>query len=208
MDGLLLLPSQPEFPDALLFRVRSLEELSHFEIGLPIRPADWPLYRPLCQESPGTNELQEEEQEALQETSPEQPLAVRQKRVRILLADDHETVRTGVRIILGARKEYDIIEAANGADALAEVERKRPDLIILDLTMPGLDGFTVAQEVRKHSPSIPILFFSMHQLSPALLSLAKSRQVQGFVCKSESGLVLLRAVETLLAKKEFFPSET
>ena len=126
--------------------------------------------------------------------------------VRILLADDHETVRRGVRVILAARKEYNLVEVASGEEAIASARQEPPDLVILDLTMPSLDGFTAAQEIRKFLPHVPILFFSMHQQSPALLALAKARNVQGFVCKAESGGVLLKAVEALLAKKEFFPS--
>jgi DNA-binding NarL/FixJ family response regulator len=125
--------------------------------------------------------------------------------VRILLADDHETVRRGVRVILAARKEYTLVEVTNGEEAVAAARGRAPDLVILDLTMPSLDGFTAAQEIRKFLPHVPILFFSMHQQSPALLALAKARNVQGFVCKAESGGVLLKAVEALLAKKDFFP---
>jgi CheY-like chemotaxis protein len=128
--------------------------------------------------------------------------------VRILLADDHETVRRGVRVILAARKEYSLVEVANGEEAIAAARNEAPDLVILDLTMPSLDGFTAAQEIRKFLPHVPILFFSMHQHSPALLALAKARNVQGFVCKAESGGVLLKAVEALLAKNEFFPAES
>ena len=125
---------------------------------------------------------------------------------RILLADDHETVRRGVRAILATRKDYELVDVSNGADAVIEAHRKAPDLVILDLTMPALDGFTAAQEIRKFLPTVPILFFSMHQQTDALLSLAKARNVQGFVCKTEPGSVLLQDVEALLAKKEFFPA--
>lgn len=136
---------------------------------------------------------------------PIEPLRSPDGPVRILLADDHETVRRGVRVILAARKEYNLVEVASGEEAIASARHEPPDLVILDLTMPSLDGFTAAQEIRKFLPHVPILFFSMHQQSPALLALAKARNVQGFVCKAESGGVLLKAVEALLAKKEFFP---
>jgi len=171
------------------------------------RAVSQPIWLPHRFRQDGIGELKAQAASEVLEGPLPQPVEVKSKRIRILLADDHETVRTGVRIILGVRKEYDIVEVANGADALAEIGRSTPDLVILDLTMPGLDGFTVAQEIRKRSPQLPILFFSMHQLSPALLSLARSRQVQGFVCKSESGAVLAQAVEAVLANKEFFPSE-
>ena len=133
------------------------------------------------------------------------PLRATSTTARILLADDHETVRRGVRAILAIRKEYELVDVANGADAVIEARANPPDLVILDLTMPALDGFTAAQEIRKFLPNVPILFFSMHQQTDALLSLTRARNVQGFVCKTEPGSVLLAAVEALLTKKDFFP---
>lgn len=201
MDGALFAPSVPLQTGPGAFRFLPYEDFTPHELNCAIR---LPYHlRQNC-----IDELEAKVAEEVSESSPHGFADVKTRPVRILLADDHETVRTGVRVILNARKGYEIIEAANGAEALAEVQRASPDLVILDLTMPGLDGFTVAQEIRKAFPELPILFFSMHQLSPALLALAKSRQVQGFVCKSESGAVLLEAVDALLAKREFFPTET
>ena len=201
MDGALFAPPVPLQTGPGVFDFLPHEDFTPYELNHPIWLPDH--LRRHC-----IDELKAKVAEEVIEPSPQGLVDAKTGRVRILLADDHETVRTGVRVILSARKEYEIIEAGNGAEALAEVQRASPDLVILDLTMPGLDGFTVAQEIRKAFPELPILFFSMHQLSPALLALAKSRQVQGFVCKSESGAVLLKAVDALLAKKEFFPSET
>jgi len=136
---------------------------------------------------------------------PHVPVRTARTTARILLADDHETVRRGVRAMLATRKDYELIDVANGADAVLEARTNPPDLVILDLTMPALDGFSAAHEIRKFLPNVPILFFSMHQQTDALLSLTRARNVQGFVCKTEPGSVLLAAVEALLAKKEFFP---
>ena len=200
MDGALFASMVPLQRGPGIFAFLTLEDFAQCELN-------GPTCLPYQVRQACLDELKAKVAEEMIESSPQRPVDTKPQRVKILLADDHETVRTGVRVILKARTEYEIIEVSNGADALIEVQRANFDLVILDLTMPGLDGFTVAQEIRKHLPQLPILFFSMHQLSPALLSLARSRQVQGFVCKSESGAVLLTAVDALLAKKDFFPSE-
>ena len=125
--------------------------------------------------------------------------------MRILIVDDHEAVRAGVRVILSSREGLEVCgEAANGRDAVAKARQLMPDLVILDVTMPVLDGFSAAREIHKLLPTVAILLLSMHE-SPNMLNIARSSGAQGYVAKSEGAAVLLRAVDAVAHSKTFFP---
>jgi len=124
--------------------------------------------------------------------------------VRILVADDHETVRKGIVMILSSSILIgECGEAANGLEAIEKAQELEPDLIILDITMPKLGGFEAAREIRKLFPRMPILFLSMHEGRHVVES-AKSIPVQGFVMKNQVGQTLLDAVGALLSGQTFF----
>jgi DNA-binding NarL/FixJ family response regulator len=123
---------------------------------------------------------------------------------RILIADDHETVRKGVRSILESRKDVEkCYEASNGEEAVRDALELKPDLIILDLSMPGLDGLAAGKEIRKLLPNIPILMLSMHA-GDGIVREAQKAGLHGFVSKGDAGQVLLRAVDALLKGQTFF----
>jgi two-component system response regulator NreC len=125
--------------------------------------------------------------------------------LRILIVDDHEAVRAGVRVILSSREGLEVCgEAANGREAVAKARQLMPDLVILDVTMPVLDGFSAAREIHKLLPDVAILLLSMHE-SPNMLNIAKSSGASGYVAKSEGAAVLLRAVDAVAHSKTFFP---
>src|ERR1700675_3209926 len=84
--------------------------------------------------------------------------------LRILVADDYESVRKGVCVILGTRGDIEVCgEASNGQEAIDKAQELKPDLIILDITMPVVNGIDGAEAIRKTMPHVPILFLSMHQ---------------------------------------------
>ena len=123
---------------------------------------------------------------------------------RILIADDHETVRKGVRSILESRKDIGkCYEASNGEEAVHDALELKPDLIILDLSMPVLDGLGAGKQIRKLLPDIPILMLSMHE-GESIVREAQKAGLHGFVSKSDVGPVLLQAVDTLLRGQTFF----
>jgi len=125
--------------------------------------------------------------------------------LRILVADDHEAVRKGVCAILSSRADVEICgEAENGKDAIEKAIALKPELIILDITMPVLSGFEAAREIRKTLPDVAILILSMHE-SNQLIEEAKKIGVQGYVTKTQVGATLLQAVDTVLRKETFFP---
>jgi YesN/AraC family two-component response regulator len=68
---------------------------------------------------------------------------------RILIADDHEMIRRGVRSVLESRRDVDVCEAQNGAEAVEKTKEMNPDLVILDVSMPVLDGFTAARQIKR-----------------------------------------------------------
>jgi two-component system nitrate/nitrite response regulator NarL len=123
-----------------------------------------------------------------------------------LIVDDHEAVRKGVRAILRSSPDLEVCgEAINGEDAVAKAQELKPDLIILDITMPVLDGFGAAKKIRNCMSDVPILFYSMND-GKALMESAKAIGANGFVTKSEPAVVLLKAVGALSKKQTFFPA--
>ena len=110
--------------------------------------------------------------------------------------------------ILGSRVDVEVCgEAENGKEAIEKAKALKPDLIILDITMPVLSGFDAAREIRKTLPHVPILILSMHE-SNQLVEEAKKIGVQGFVTKTQVGSTLLLGVDTLLRNQTFFPERT
>jgi DNA-binding NarL/FixJ family response regulator len=128
-----------------------------------------------------------------------------QMAVRILIVDDHEVVREGVRsIITRARPQWEICgEATNGQEAIDTATRLRPDIILLDITMPVLSGLDAATRISRLGLPSQILIFTMHE-SGELANDARRVGARGYVTKSDAGRHLVRAIETLLAGGTFF----
>lgn len=127
--------------------------------------------------------------------------------MRILVADDHEAVRKGVCAILSSRGDIEICgEATNGREAVDKTIELKPDLVILDLTMPVLSGVEAVREIRMHLPSVPILVLSMHE-SKQVIEDIRALGVQGYVTKSEASTTLLLAVDSVLRNETFFPEQ-
>jgi DNA-binding NarL/FixJ family response regulator len=127
--------------------------------------------------------------------------------MRILIADDHEIVRKGVRTILESRKNTSVCgEAANGEEAVRKAAELRPDLIILDHSMPILDGLGATSQIREILPETPILILSMHE-GLLLKDAMKLVGAQGFVPKAECANRLLEGVEALMRGETFFKAD-
>ena len=125
--------------------------------------------------------------------------------MRILIVDDHEALRAGVRSVLESRGLEVCGEAADGQEALAKALQLRPDLVILDITMPVLDGFSAAREIHKRLPGVGILLLSMHE-SASMVNVAKSSGARGYVAKSEGIARILKAVDAIADNRTFFPN--
>jgi len=123
----------------------------------------------------------------------------------IVIVDDHEVIRQGVRAIVGkARPEWRIVgEAANGKDAIAVVARLRPNVVVMDVSMPEMNGLEAAAEILKNGSGSAILIFSMHE-SEHFVEEVRRTGVHGCVQKSQAGRDLIRAIEIVTAGGTFF----
>jgi DNA-binding NarL/FixJ family response regulator len=128
--------------------------------------------------------------------------------IRILLVDDHDVVRQGLRTILRARPEWEICgEAANGKEALEAAQALRPDIIVLDITMPIMSGLEATEELQKLDLGTRVLIFTMHD-SKSLVRALKKAGAQGYVLKAHAARDLIRAIEKLLEGDTFFGPDT
>jgi DNA-binding NarL/FixJ family response regulator len=123
----------------------------------------------------------------------------------IVIVDDHEVIRQGVRaIVQKARPEWRIVgEAANGRDAVVVVARLMPDVVVMDVSMPEMNGLEAAAEILKNGSGRAILIFSMHE-SEHFVDEVRRTGVHGCVQKSQAGRDLIRAIEIVTAGGTFF----
>ena len=128
------------------------------------------------------------------------------KTVRILIADDHDLMRRGVRTLLEPHPGWEICgEATTGREAVAKAEQLKPSIVILDISMPDLNGVDAAKRIKKVSPDTEVLIFSAHY-SDQLIREILEAGVRGYIVKSDSDRDLVIAVESLSKKKPFFTS--
>src|ERR1700752_4724122 len=129
------------------------------------------------------------------------------KSVRILVADDHDVVRRGVRTLLEIRPGWKVCaEAANGREAIAKARQLKPDVVVLDATLPDCSGTEVLREIRQALPDTEVLILTMDQ-SPGLMRELLRAGARGYVFKSDVGSDLVTAVEALSQHRQFFTSE-
>jgi DNA-binding NarL/FixJ family response regulator len=127
--------------------------------------------------------------------------------VRILIADDHELIRRGLVSALADRTDWSIVaEACNGRQACELAARLTPDIAVLDLTMPELNGLDATREIRVRAPKTRILIVTAHE-SEQLIREVLDAGAMGYVLKSDAGQVLVQAVEALLDERPFFTSK-
>jgi DNA-binding NarL/FixJ family response regulator len=135
------------------------------------------------------------------------PRAVPSHILRILIADDQEAIQKRVRSILVSHSGLEVCaDASNGREAVEKALELKPDLIILDITMPELNGLDAARMIKRFSPEVPIIILSVHK-SRQLMDEAQKIDVQGYVTKADASQDLIRAVDAVLQKQTFFPSK-
>ena len=131
----------------------------------------------------------------------------RPRAARFVIADDHEMVRRGVVATLADVPNWTIVaQADNGRDAVQLVEAHRPDVAILDLSMPELNGLDATRRILAARPETCILILTGHE-SEQLVREVLSAGARGYVLKSDAGRTLVRAVEALLEGQTFFTSK-
>jgi DNA-binding NarL/FixJ family response regulator len=125
------------------------------------------------------------------------------KPVRILIADDHEIVRHGVRTILERHAGWVVCcEATTGREAVAKAVEFRPDVVVLDLSMTGLNGLEATRQIRRLVPA-KILILTVHD-ADQLVTEVLDAGAHGYIMKTDAGRTLVAAIQALISGKEFF----
>lgn len=123
---------------------------------------------------------------------------------RILIADDHEIVRRGLRAIVSGQPDWEVVsEVLTGRKAVEEARRLRPDLVIMDISMPELNGLDATRQILKELPSVEILILTMNeseQMAREVLNVG----ARGYMLKSDAGRDLVAALEAMRNHKPYF----
>jgi DNA-binding NarL/FixJ family response regulator len=127
--------------------------------------------------------------------------------VRILLADDHVVVRRGLRALLETRQDFAVCaEAAEGREAVDLALKHKPDVAVLDVSLPVLNGIEAARQIRRGSPGTEVLIFTMHD-SDELITEVLHAGARGYLLKSETDEQIINAVTALTRHKPYFSSQ-
>lgn len=123
---------------------------------------------------------------------------------RILIVDDHDIVRRGLRVLIETRADFEICgEAADGREAVKLARSGKPDVVLMDITMPLLNGLDAARQIRRAVPTSAILILSMHE-SEDVIGDVIDVGAHGFLCKSDAGRDLLAAIDAVREGRTFF----
>ena len=130
------------------------------------------------------------------------------KKTRILLVDDHQVVRRGVAgLIADARSDWEVCgEASTGSEALTVAAALKPDIIVMDISMPDMNGLEATREILKDSPGTEVLILSMHE-SDQMVYDVLGAGARGYILKRDAGTNLIEALEALRQHKLFFTSQ-
>ena len=124
--------------------------------------------------------------------------------VRILLADDHTVMRSGLRVLLERHQPFLVVaEAANGREALELTETHRPDVAVLDIAMPGLNGIDASSQIVARHPKTAVIILSMHSDESYVLRALKAG-ARGYLLKDAPEADLIRAIESVHEGKAYF----
>jgi len=126
---------------------------------------------------------------------------------RILVADDHEVVRRGLCALLQAQPDWEVCgEAGDGREALEKTQKLKPDVVILDIGMPSLNGLEATRQILKSNPHTKILILTLHD-SDQVVREVLNAGARGFLLKSDAARDLVAAVEALRRDKTYFTSK-
>jgi DNA-binding NarL/FixJ family response regulator len=125
------------------------------------------------------------------------------KKIRILLTDDHAVLRAGIRALLEAQPDLEVIgEAGDGQAAVQRARELQPDVVVMDIGMPGLDGLAATRQILASNPKIRILFLTQHENKEYILPALKLGAA-GYVLKRAEGDELITAIRTVYAGGTF-----
>jgi len=127
--------------------------------------------------------------------------------VRVLVADDHEVVLEGVRALLAREPGFEVCSvASNGRDAIASAQRTKPDVVVLDMTMPDLDGLSVIRQIKRVLPDTEVVVYSAHS-SEETIEEAFEAGAKSYIGKGDAGRDLIDAIRSVAKHKPFFTPE-
>jgi DNA-binding NarL/FixJ family response regulator len=130
-----------------------------------------------------------------------------QEPLRILVADDHEMIRKGLRSLINPREDWHLCgEATNGREAVEMARQLRPNVIIMDVTMPELNGLDATRQILRELPDCRVLILTMHE-SEQLIHEVLAAGASGYVLKSDAGNLVVAALESLSRHQPFFTSK-
>jgi len=129
------------------------------------------------------------------------------KKIKILVADDHPVVRKGLQSCLGRQDRLKIVgEASDGDEALKKTRELSPDVVLMDISMPGMNGLAVTEVLRKDHPDVKVLVLSVHNNRDYIFRIIQAG-AHGFISKEAPPDELLRAIESVYAGEPFFSPE-
>ena len=129
------------------------------------------------------------------------------KSLRILLADDHELLRQGLRTLIEDQSGWQVCgEATTGREAVTKARELKPDIVVMDFTMPELNGMEATRQIRAALPRTEVLLLTMHE-SEELVREVLAAGARGYVLKSDAGRVLVDALKALADQKPYFTSK-
>lgn len=129
------------------------------------------------------------------------------KRIRVLIADDHSIVREGVRMILSGQRDFEVVgEAATGREALNLARQLRPDVVVMDINMPDMNGIQATEKIRQEMPSVQVLGLTMHEEENYVFQMLRAGGA-GYVLKRAAAEDLVAAVRAAQRGEAFlYPS--
>jgi DNA-binding NarL/FixJ family response regulator len=128
------------------------------------------------------------------------------KRVRILLADDHEVVRQGLHRLLNGQPGWKVVgEAATGREAVEQAKKLKPDVVVLDISMPEMNGLEATQQIVKALPKTEVLILTLHDSEDLVRDVVQAG-ARGYVLKSDTGRDLVAGINALRQHQPFFTS--
>jgi len=127
--------------------------------------------------------------------------------ITVFLADDHAVVRDGLRFLLEAQPDVSVIgDAANGCQAVRRVARLRPDVVVMDIAMPELNGIEAAREIRQVCPSTQVVILSMHSTTEHIFQ-ALEAGARGYLLKESAGIEVVAAVRAVHAGQRYLSQQ-